>query len=401
MRLSPVLDALRFHGGSTAGLARISDLSRADEQGLTLPLGVRCHDALPQLVRERIDRNLADNATRHLRLVESYREIAETLRAACVEFAVLKGLTRQPYYCADLKYRPSYDLDLYCPDIETAGRAQAVLAGLGYGPVHGNEEADTDHLPRLVKKTGWTWKGNYFDPEMPLAVEVHFQFWDESGMRFNAGDTGGFWQRRVIRDVAGMMLPALSAGDALSYAVLHVVRHLLRGALKLHHVYEMAHFLETSRGDDGFWNGWAANTCDGIAFRLAGEWFQCEMHPRARAAVAGLQADVRWWFEAFGNSPALIAGNPNKNEIWLHRCLVSCRTDRRAVTLKRLFPARHGRVVLNPHAVGRGGVRDRLYALWFLGRRAAFHVATIVTMVPAGLRWLRLRRQPAGGTSAG
>ena len=66
MILLPVLNALRFHDRSTSDLEALpasawAPLLRAtDEQGLTLPLGIRCRDLLAAPVRERIDQNLAE-----------------------------------------------------------------------------------------------------------------------------------------------------------------------------------------------------------------------------------------------------------------------------------------------------------------------------------------------------
>ena len=65
-----------------------------------------------------------------------------------------------------------------------------------------------DHLPRMIRKTGWKWREDYFDPEMPTAVELHFSFWNERVECFSAGDLTPFWARRVVREVAGLQLPA-------------------------------------------------------------------------------------------------------------------------------------------------------------------------------------------------
>lgn len=403
---------MQFHGGSTAELESVPEsawpalLRALDDHGLTLPLGIRRGNALPCFVQARIERNLADNAQRHTRLVEAYREVTSALQVRGIGYAVLKGLSRWPYYCSDLRHRPSYDIDLYCPE-NAISRALAVLTELGYEPVHAGSHRETDHLPRMIRKTGWIWRQNYYDPEMPLAVELHFRFWDEVTEHFSTGDTSLFWHRRVIRDVAGMPLPVLNPVDALSYSALHLVRHLLRGALRLHHVYEMGHFLEASAADDAFWAEWRDTglaSCRGleaIAFRVAREWFQCDIHPVAREAVEQLPHSVERWFELFGNSPALIAGSPNKNELWLHCCLLTSARDRREIVLRRLFPVRRGRVILNPHVQPdrtslRMRIEGRRYACVFLAQRAAHHCAAIVQTLRSGLLWWRVsNRSPA------
>ena len=39
----------------------------------------------------------------------------------------------------------------------------------------------------LIRKTGWKWREDYFDPEMPTAVELHFAFWNERAECSNDG----------------------------------------------------------------------------------------------------------------------------------------------------------------------------------------------------------------------
>ncbi|HWE00752.1 MAG TPA: nucleotidyltransferase family protein, partial [Bryobacteraceae bacterium] len=181
-----LLRALRFDGGGRDALESVGEdeweplLAIADEARLTLPLGVRREDLLPERVRGRIRRNLADNGWRFENSVAAHREIANTFDRSGVPFVVLKGLTHFPFFCDDLRFRQQYDIDLYCPAASIEA-ARVTLGELGYEPVPRGGEPRTDHLPTLVRKTGWRWRGDYYDPAMPLNVELHFRFWD-SGM---------------------------------------------------------------------------------------------------------------------------------------------------------------------------------------------------------------------------
>lgn len=408
--MDAAINALRFHGGSVAGLQAFAAADwpalfrHTDEHAVTLALGTRCGDLLPSEARERIDRNLADNALRHERLIASCREIAAAFEACGVEFVLLKGISRWPDYCADLRFRPSYDIDLYCPEHFLSAALRA-LQSLGYEGLAVETDEASDHLPRMVRKTGWVWRENYFDPEMPLAVELHHRFWDEKTERFAAGDVDAFFRRRTYREIAGLCLPVLAPLDALAYTALHLVRHLLRGALKLHHVYEVACFLESSARDEAFWLDWqragdtGRRTGEAISFRLAAEWFGCVMNPIAAQAVEHLSAHVKTWFEVFGRSHVLITGAGSKNELWLHLCLVDSREDQWHVARRKLFPVRHGGLVLNPYVAANAmTVRLRaanyLFGLRFLATRLAYHAAALVRMLVDGaIWWLALRRQ--------
>ena len=398
MKLLPIVKALRFNNRITSELAAISRpewpamLRETDREGLTLPLGMRCRGLLPAMIESRIEHNLESNAQRHSRLVTTYAEIAAALQANNLEFAMLKGLSKSRYYTEDLRYRPQYDIDIYLPQ-QSLLPARHAMETLCYEALPETFSRDADHLPRMIRKTGWRWRGDYFDPEMPTAVELHFRFWNDQSECFGPGDLTPFWTRRVTREVAGLQLPALTEGDALSYSTLHLVRHLLRGALQLHHVYEMAHFLHTSAADDAFWNEWrdsglpSCRVVEAIAFRLAAEWFHCSLHPAASRAVEQLPNPVQRWFDLFA-----ARGNAGKNELLLHLCLVPDSRHRREIVLRRLFPVHRGHVSLDvhvPHA--RTSPANRLagfgYRTVFMIKRSAFHAGAMASMLWSGLRW--------------
>jgi hypothetical protein len=403
MRLFPVLKALRFNNRSTSELQAIPRgewpalLRATDHHGLTLPLGIRCRELLPPLIEARIQHNLTSNAERHSRLVTAHAEIAALLHSRALPFVILKGLTKSQYYASDLRFRPQYDIDIYLPE-RALTVASHVVETLGYEALPEGHGRKADHLPRMIRKTGWKWREDYYDPEMPTALELHFQFWNEASEGFGVGDLTPFWTRRVVRDVGGMQLPALNRADALSYSTLHLVRHLFQGALQLHHVYEMAHFLDASAFDDAFWREWSCSglpgcrVIEGIAFRLAMEWFHCTIHPAARNAVDQLPSHVNRWFDLFGMSPALIAGPANKNELFLHLSLISRKEDRRRIAIGRLFPEHNGSVVLDAHVRRdrlnlRQRLRGRAYEFGFKLKRTGYHTLTLLSILRSSLRW--------------
>ena len=405
MRLSPILKALRFNDRNTVELEAIPRanwpllLRDTDREGLTLPLGIRCRGLLPPLIESRIEHNLESNARRHSNLVAAYDEIAASLQSRALEFAVLKGLSKSRYYAADLRHRPQYDIDIYLPEQSLRPSRQAMEA-LGYEALPEGHSRDADHLPRMIRKTGWKWREDYFDPEMPTAVELHFAFWNERAECFGVGDLTPFWMRRVVREVAGRQLPALNWVDTLSYSSLHLVRHLLRGDLQLHHVYEMAHFLNESAADNAFWSEWSSSGLDScrlveaIAFRLAAEWFHCSLHPAPRRAMEKLPNAIQRWFHLFGNYPDRLACQPNKNELLLHLCLIPESRDRRRVIIRRVFPVHHGRVVLDLHVPrAQLSLAQRLRGLAFearfLLRRTAHHTFSLASILWSGFRWWR------------
>ena len=403
MRLLPLFRALRFHTGSTAELEAVQAsewpqlLRSTDREGITLALGARCRGSLPRQVQARIDRNMVNNAKRHVRLIEAQREIAIILERQGIEFAVLKGLSQWPYYTENPQQRPQYDIDIYCPR-HSLHAALAAVRTLGYEAWHDRDSHAADHLPVMIRKTGWTWRDDYYDPDMPPALELHFRFWDQDTERFDVADVGQFWKRRVVRNVGGLLLPTLSLTDGLSYSAMHLVRHLFRGNLRIQHVYELAHFLERSASDDALWSAFHPMPLEAIAFRLAREWFGCQMNPAASDAVARLSPLIKRWFDLFAFSPATAIDQPNKNELWLHLCLVSGTRQRCGLARSRLFPVQRTRVLLDAHLPpAQISLPLRLRRIFYEGRfiagRAVHHLRTMIPMVISGLRWWRARSE--------
>ncbi len=244
-----------------------------------------------------------------LRMAEAtYRRVA-CLPGECI---ALKGISQCELFGIRPEDRAQYDIDLYFPrDIVEAAR-DALLAQ-GYETIAGMEKFPTDHLPGLFPRTDWRWRGDYFDPEMPLAIELHFQFWKCPLERLEAPGVDKFWSRRMRRTVGGADIAVLGPQDAVAFSALHLLRHVLHGDTKVFHVYELASFLERHAGDAEFWEAWsglhapALRRLQAVAFALSEEWFGCAISSAARAEIADLPAGTRAWFAEFATSPAVTA----------------------------------------------------------------------------------------------
>jgi hypothetical protein len=341
---------LRLDRAGPSALAALDDAGWAqacgfaDRHGLTLLLRERllktCRSkTIPGAAQERLERNFAANTLRQQRLEATFAEVAVQLRDAGLEFVVLKGLAQTPEFVEDLRARLQYDLDLYLPPGRVS-QARDVLLRLGYEPLPGFDDRPIDHLPTLVRKTGWEWRGDFFDAEIPCAVDLHFRFWDDVTEGFPAPGTEAFWDRRRPRDIAGQPVHVLDPADQLAYAALHALRHLLRGSQKLLHVCEIGGFLERRRDDHDFWTRWRGlhppelRRLQTVMFRLAEIWFGA---PRPAVAEA-LPAPVEAWLEQYGWSPVEAAFRPNKHELYLHLSLLDSWGSRWRVLRRRLLP---------------------------------------------------------------
>ena len=361
-------------------------LAFANRSQMTLALHA---DAMPAWVREVIAGNLANNGERLVRTQALYREIADCLGGAGVDYVALKGLTQCPMFGAEPRTRPQYDIDLYCPR-ESIHAAHGALLGLGFEPLEGMERFPTDHLPALVRKTGWQYRGDVFDPEMPLPIELHFQFWNGGLERIASSGVEEFWGRRTVRPLTG--LPALDAPDALAYACLHLLKHVLRGSARPFHVYEIACFLHQHADDVAFWERWqrlhppGLRRLQAVAFRLSREWFGCPAGP------VELPAAVRAWFHRFALSPAAVPFDSNKDELYLHFSLLSSRRDALAVARRRLLPRSLPAAVDSayvPDAAMTPAIQLRKRVRWlaYTVRRVMHHVAALPRVLRSGALW--------------
>jgi MFS family permease len=375
-------------------------LDFCDRTQLTLVLGSLAGGELPDRARERIARNLAENTERVRRIRALQAEIDGWLTAVGIDFIFLKGATQWPHFVSDPRLRVQYDLDLFCT-AEDARPAWDLFREKGYEPIEGADGYPTDHLPTLIRKTGWQWRGDYYDPEAPLSVDVHFQFWSERTERLRASGTEEFWERRK-----GHMLDTV---DALGYTALHLLRHMLRGSMGPYHLYELAWFLEHHAHDRELWDRWRTlhapelRRLEALAFCLAREWFGCSLGPVAEAEIETLPAVVRGWFEPFAASPLEGLFRPNKDELWLHLALLDSARDKVAVVRRRLLPMQRPGPVDNSALLPKEQitytVRARKYArhAQFIAARIVYHARSIPALARSGLRW----KMRSSGLSSG
>ncbi len=349
--VAAVLEALRMDGHFGEPLKTLSEadwrgaLDFCDRSQLTLLLAHRSWSMLPCWVQERLDRNLAGHRL-HSRLLKSETlRICSQLTSRSIDYLLLKGISCGSDFSHDPSLRVQYDIDLYCPDYALPVAARTVLAA-GYKFHAASRRRPTDHLPTMVRKTDWRWRGDYFDPAIPPSVDLHFRFWDETTERLPAPGVDEFWGRRIPLTLDGQTTVfVLNRADSLGYAALHLLRHLLRGSARPYHVYELAFFLNNSADVPGFWQDWASShppelrKLEAISFGLAASWFGCRCSPVVHQEFERLPEGTQAWFDSSAAAPVAALFRPNKEELWLHLPLLGSTGDRLRVLRRRLFPA--------------------------------------------------------------
>jgi hypothetical protein len=400
-----LLLALQLSEADTTQLIELSDaqwgslLEFCDIAHLTLSMAQLPSTGFPQWVVERLRINLADNALRFGRAVATYREAAAALEQAGVEHIVIKGFTQAPDYVADPRLRRQADLDIFCLP-ETIGAAQRALQAIGYKTLGEDVSyAAADHEPSLVRTGNWKWRGNPFDPEMPLDIELHFCLWNEHVSHIGDPGTKLFWERRTVREIDGFVFSCLSPADHLAHLTLHIVRNLFLGDWIIHHVRELAVFLHSHANDEIFWQKWntthsaSFGSFAAIAFYHARAWFGCLLHPLAAQEIDRLPASRRSWLQRFSGSALEVIFEKNKDSLWLQLGFLSSRREQWRILKRTLIPSRIGSIrspdvqVRNKRLVHSAGrPRWQQYAAYLISRSAAHLRAGIATLW-RGLCW--------------
>jgi MFS family permease len=323
-----VIEALQFSNPTTYAPSDGGSVEFCDRTNLSLPLG------LPHA--------LADNAQRWERVKAAYAEVANGLE----DFVVLKGFSHCPDFVADPRRRAQYDLDLWLPKARIF-EARDIALKLGYEPFSTADRFPVDHLPTMIRKTGWEWRGNYFDPELPLSLELHFRLWDEQTEHIKIEGLQEFWERRERRSVDGLHFTGLSKADRIAYASLHLLRHLFRGDVRPSHVYEIASFHHNAAEDDIFrHHDVSLRRIEAIVAELARVWFGCRLNAAVQEEVEQLPPLVQRWLNEYAFSPLTCLFQPNKDELWLHLSLLDSAWDKAAVVRRRLLPSPQGKKLL-------------------------------------------------------
>ena len=369
---------------------------------LALPFALRCVDRLPIWVADRFTKDLANNAERWRRTKFAYLQVSSAFEAAGLDFVVLKGFTHVPAFITDPRHRAQYDMDLLLPR-EQVFAARDVALELGYQPVTGRDGHPTDHLPTLIRKSGWEWRGDYFDPQLPPALELHFRLWDAEVEGFALPGVEDFWSRKEQRTLDELEFASLAAVDLPGYASAHALRHLLRGDLKPSHIYELGAFLE-HHTDVQFWRTWrdlhdaSLRGVEAICFAIARCWFGCQIPALVEEEIAQLRDPVRAWLADYAHAPLANLFRPNKDELWLHLSLLDPGASRLRILRRRLMPLRlPGHMdALHLPDTDLGWLlrlrRARRYVM-FLGSRTWRHARVLAPTLWSGAMWAWITRR--------
>ena len=346
--LRAILDALRLPQGDPTKLRSLTEpewselLRLTDSSHLTLTLHALCPGAFPPAVQSRLQQNARNNARKFARLKSEFHEIASTLAAHNLEFIVLKGFTHSPDFTPDPLWRAQSDLDLWLLPAQVHAAYDALRA-LSYVPA---SDTEGRHLPPLVRSTEFTWRGDFFDPSLPIPVDLHYRLWDDELERIPAPGLDDFWSRRQTRYIDERPIQVLHPADSLAFAALHHLLHVLRGDARLQRAWEIAAILDRRAHDSSFWNTWRElhppqlRRLEAVALNLSATWFHATLPAAIQEELDHLPPRVKHWFARHAWAPVENLVRPNKHELWLHLSLIEDRPSQAAVFRRRVFPTK-------------------------------------------------------------
>jgi putative nucleotidyltransferase-like protein len=383
-----LLQALQLTNAGYQDLANLSDaeweklLALSDSSQLTLLFGHCTGEELPAKIRQRIGKNQIDNAQRLERLKNSLVQIVKCLNARGIDFCVIKGFSHSPDFTPDPLLRAQGDIDLWHLPSEIDA-AQQALVSLGYRPFG---KSKGRHRDPLIHEREWQfeWRGDYYAPELPIPVDLHFELWDEAFEFLPGPNEREWWERRVSKPFQGATIHHLTAGDALTFAVLHFMMHLFHGDPRLQRGWEIAHFLHHRSGDEAFWVQWEKNSSPRLlhlqaaAFELSRLWFGCDLPPVATTLISNLPPDIVFWLQRYGLSPIESLFVPNKDELWLNLCFVESYKHRLQLLFRRLLP--------KPDSSGAEGIGKVNHGDFWVGR-IRHHLRTFPITCLRGIAW--------------
>jgi len=328
-----------------------SGLEFTDTAGLSLHLRERLmqrndFERLPESIQIELELRHSDNVQRTHDMKQEFVELNQQLQSSDIRYLNLKGLLLAPDFVEPLERRAQYDYD-FLVKREDLQRGYSLFLQHGYSALHATRELAADHLPPLIQKSGWKWKGNYFDPAIPRGVELHFQLWDSDFELLPIQTLDKVWERSCSRAIGSIAAPTLCQEDTLLYVTLHAFRHLLRNDLRLSHLYEIAFFLQCTSDQDRFWEDFipsvthCSNTTRMVAttFELASSLFRPALYPAVSQFIERhLPATAASWVRAYGRSGAIHCYRKNRNALLLHLGLLNDNAQRWALVWQRLLP---------------------------------------------------------------
>jgi hypothetical protein len=320
VRRTPAEDIVEFLSFSSASSNRVEELNKVsprewehvlrwlDDSGLAFyflqKLRNTNSNAVPTWVISRLEGNFAANRQRVDAMSRRFGFLNQRFQEACVRFAVLKGFSLVPQFCADATLRHQSDFD-YLVDDQSFAAARRILVEAGYS----QKAPDSSHeFVFLMPGTQASRNGEQYSAQAPHAVELHLDPWDSDDLHRLPGVPRQFSvQRTRIQRVSGLSFPALTEEDAFLLQILHACQHLFTYWIRMSCFFEIGYFLNQRTSDTSLWNRIEQQVGDNLVLRefvvviteLVAMLFRAPLPEPVRAWGPRIRPAPRVWIENY------------------------------------------------------------------------------------------------------
>lgn len=341
---------------------------------------------LPQRVEAGLAQRLHNNRVRMKSLLDESRVLAMWFQVGNIPYALLKGVTLAPHSVPEMALRSQADIDVLIAN-EFADLAVHFVHRLGY---------------RLHARSGGTLEFRAGPPTIPDLANI-YSINTQRALELHLSKDGScesrLLSRRVIRDLDGARVFALSPADILTGQARHLLKHLCGEHTRLSWVLEFWRHVNTTHEDDDFWCAAERSAAElaqgdlamGMAFWLVGAFFGETSHnipPQWRAEALPIR--VRVWLERYARTLLLRDTVGNKLYALLHKELPGGALHHRTtfqILLPRVLPAT---LLEAPPEETPSQMRSRyLFEIRFILNRLWFHLREGVHFAVESCRWNR------------
>jgi len=379
------------------------------KSGLTFPLlkKIENESTVPAAIRNTLQADFASNRLRMADMFQEFRGINEAFQAAGLCFAVQKGFSLIPEYCAEPAMRHQTDFD-YLLAPQCVEQARSILRARGY---IAEIRTETEHVLQTPLKTQPP-EHNFFILQPSRSVELHLRSWQGSACDVQIPEQGDALERIESRVLQGHAFPALAQEDIFLGQSVHALRHIFYFWMRLSWLLEIAQFVRMQHDNTAFWNRvgeqaqWHPRIGEiiGVVLCLAEEVFQASIPPSlASWTTETLSPAPRLWVKRYGWEFVLAPAPGSKLSLLLEEHFAPRTVAWQASRRARLFPVHQPKAltaeppVTEPTAKKRSRWRKSMGLL----PRITFHFRSLLRYGIAlpGWRWSLQHEKPAQARS--
>lgn len=362
---------------------------------------LRLEGCLPEVMIERLNKNIADNRRRNDAMMEEFIAINSAFLREEVTYCNVKGFTLTPGYCPNAALRSQLDFD-FLVSADNLDLCRHVLAGLGYARTLAGEavwefKAGSSEMTRMA---------DHYKPGPHRSVELHFC---PSAMTPHVL-LHDEWAPRIEQRIwHGHRFPVLAPADQFLVQALHLYSHLRTPYTRLSWLLEYKRFVSANRDDSELWDRVRdysrpkrdAYIAIGLASLLSGRLFGDQTPTQLNKwTLDQLPARVRLWAECYGRRAVLSTLPGTKLYLMLERELIDGGDEWRKVQRKRLVPL-HGLPRIECHGTNETSwkrIRRELQQVKFVMFRIRFHLVEGLRYLVENRRWHRMlaEKLPSG-----